>query len=110
MSETVFAEPTWAIVELFGRHVLSGQVSEVAIAGTDMLRVDVPSVNGNPAYTKFYGGQAIYAITPTDELSAMHAIEHLHSRPFETWVIPERQIPATVDDEKGFVENEELPF
>lgn len=40
----VFDEPTWAIVELFGHKVIAGEISEVDVAGTQMLRVDVPAV------------------------------------------------------------------
>lgn len=116
MTEKVFADPTWAIVELFGRQVIAGQVLEVTIAGTDMLRVDVPQTDSIAAYTKFYGGGAIYGITPTDEASALHAVAHLAVRPINRWTIPERQIPAMVDDDGydteggGFVEDEEIEF
>lgn len=87
-----FAEPTWALVELFGRNVVAGQITETPIAGIAMLRVDVPPVNGKPGYTKFYGGAAIYAITPTDQASALHAAAHLDAIPIATYVIPYRQL------------------
>ncbi|MGE5801580.1 MAG: hypothetical protein ACM358_04945 [Gemmatimonadota bacterium] len=54
----------WAIVELMGHRKLAGHVSEVTIAGAAMLRLDVPS---EPPVTQFYGGAAIYCITPTSE-------------------------------------------
>lgn len=126
MSIKVFTEPTWAIVELFGRQIIAGQISEVVIAGGDMLRIDVPPVDGIAAYTKFFGSGAIYAISPTDEASALHAVEHLHVRPINEWTIPARQLAAPIDladgdsgcdwepDPEavpiGFMEDEDIPF
>jgi hypothetical protein len=87
---TTFIEPTWAIVELFGHGIIAGQISEVTIAGGAMLRVDVPPVNGNTAYTKFFGAGAIYAITPSDQTSAIHAAAHIDQPPINQWTIPFR--------------------
>ena len=68
-----------------------------------MLRVDVPAVGDVPGFTKFYGGGAVYAVTPTDEASALHAVGHLTQRPIDRWVIPERQLLA-----RGEVSAEEV--
>lgn len=38
----------WAILELLGHRRLAGRVSEVTLAGTTMLRLDVPSVCEGP--------------------------------------------------------------
>jgi hypothetical protein len=95
MDGAVFDKPTWAIVELMGRQVIAGEISEVTVAGAAMLRVDVPAIfeDGQkvlPEYTKFYGASALYGITPTDEASARHAVEHLRVRPLNPYVIPTR--------------------
>lgn len=87
MSGSVFGEPTWAIVELFGHNLVAGLVAEVQVAGVMMLRVDVPAVNEEAVYTKFYGGQAIYAITPTDKAGAVHAAAYLRQAPVSRWKI-----------------------
>jgi len=97
----VFAEPTWAIVELFGHNVIAGEITSVSIAGTEMLRVDVPAVDGADAFTKFYGGAAIYAITPVDEATAQVAVEKFRSRPVDQWTLPDRQLPSRVIDSEG---------
>ena len=101
----VFVEPTWAIVELFGHNVIAGEVTSVAIAGTEMLRVDVPAVDGADGFTKFFGGSAIYAITPVDEATGREAVEKFRSRPVTDWTLPDRQLPARVIDD---VEEEDL--
>ncbi len=80
-----------AIVELMGRQVIAGYVSEQVIAGAAMLRVDVPATETTPAYTKYYGGTAIYGITPTDAAMVQRAVDRLRPRPVEPWIIP----PAT---------------
>ncbi|MBN1485620.1 MAG: hypothetical protein JXA37_12975 [Chloroflexia bacterium] len=95
-----FAEPTWAIVELFGHNVIAGQVSEVTIAGGPFLRVDVPvgdQVAGDPlAYTKFFHANAIYAITPSGEKEARQAASRIRGRPIATWIVPDPpRLPAS---------------
>lgn len=79
----------WAIVDLFGHSRITGLCSEQALAGTNMLRVDVPSINGKPGFTRFFGGGAIYSITPTDERTAKIALGHIDVRPVEQWIVPD---------------------
>ncbi len=88
-------EPTWAIVELMGRNVIAGRISEEVIAGVAMLRVDVPTCEEQPAYTKFYSGSAVYGITPTDEATVTRAVNRLHIAPIAPYIVaPDRQLPA----------------
>ncbi len=56
----------WAIVELMGHRRLAGHLTEVQIAGTGFLRLDVYDASG-AAITQFYPPAAIYCITPTTE-------------------------------------------
>ena len=90
----IFEEPTWAVLELFGKKVMVGEVSSVTKFGTEMCRIDVPEVGDIPAYTKFFGGTAIYAVTPLDEASALRAVKGLRARPINPWMIPIPRIPA----------------
>jgi hypothetical protein len=87
-------DTTWAIVEVLGHHVIAGQVSEETVVGLPLLRVDVPAVGDEPAFTKFFSGAAIYALTPTDEKTARAAAAQLRSKPVQPYVLPERQLPA----------------
>lgn len=79
----------WCVVEIFGHRRLAGLVLEEDKAGTRMLRIDVPTVAwrevasedeaaGRDAVpeiidwtTQWYGGAAIFSITPTDEATAL---------------------------------------
>lgn len=79
----------WCIVELFGHAKIAGRCTEQNIAGTNMLRVDVPETKTQPAFTRFFGSSAIYAINPVDELTAKHYAENLQLKPIESWNIQE---------------------
>lgn len=56
----------WAIVELMGHRRLAGYVTEAEQYGTAMLRLDVHGLDdtATPGVTQFYGGSAVYCITP----------------------------------------------
>ena len=58
---------SWAIVEVMGHQCYAGRVTEETIAGTAFVRVDVPAIDGTPAFTKLLGASAIFCITPCDE-------------------------------------------
>lgn len=92
----------WCIVELFGHNQIAGLVTEVAAFGTSLMRVDVPEVNGQPGFTKFYGGEAIYGITPTTREIVIEAAKQLDIRPVSLWIVPDPKPqlpPVTVDSD-----------
>lgn len=62
----------FAIIELMGHQKIAGKVTEQPIAGTNMLRVDVPKIGSQPAFTRYIGGSGIYAINPCTE-EVLHA-------------------------------------
>ncbi len=103
----------WAIVELFGRNQVAGYVTDATQFGTSMMRVDVPTVGENPGYTKFFGGAAIYAITPVTERIARVAVGRLDVRPVQAWVVPEskpqlpKNVPVAEYPEPGDYEEED---
>jgi hypothetical protein len=100
MAETKFE--CWGIVEVMGHLTIAGQVSEQSIGGVNMLRIDVPAVNGMDGYTKFFGGGSIYAITPTDEETARSAAAGLRQRPIEVWKLnlPQLSPPASAEEDE----------
>ncbi len=81
MSDDAF--DSWAVVELFGHQQIAGRVREATIGGCSFLRVDVPeqpalAKHGYydarpiiPAYTRYFGNGAIYAMTPCTEAAAV---------------------------------------
>lgn len=77
----------WGIVELFGHNRIAGRLTEQNVAGTNMLRVDVPETETNPAFTRLFGSAAIYAINPTTEEVAKMYASKLESKPIDSWDI-----------------------
>jgi hypothetical protein len=76
---------SWAIVELFGHSQIAGKCSEQNIAGTNMLRVDVPETDKNPTFTRLLGHGAVYAINPVTEEVARHWARSLQVQPIAVW-------------------------
>jgi len=84
MNEATATEPAyegWAIVELMGHRQTAGKVVEVQMAGSTMLRIDTPGRDGATITSQFYGGSAIYCLTPCDETTARQALEDAYSLP-----------------------------
>lgn len=86
MSETATYEG-WAILELMGHRRLAGQVSEVEIAGSKMLRIETPGPN---PVTQFYSSAAIYCLTPTTEEVARAIAETNRPTPVSPFELPLR--------------------
>jgi DNA polymerase-3 subunit epsilon len=107
----------WCIVELFGHNQIAGRVTEQSIGGQSFVRVDVPQTTKRDPFTKFYGGGAIYAITPVEPSVAQAMAEGLDTVPIETWRLKtidlSRQIAASHsdrdnwDDSTGWSEDED---
>ncbi len=106
----------WCIVELFGHQKIAGRCTEQNIAGTNMLRVDVPATDSQPSFTRFFGSAAIYAINPVDESTAKYYAEQLRIKPIEAWNIDEiikkknshaLGMAATVNDDYFFYDHDD---
>ncbi|CAG0933586.1 hypothetical protein TFLX_03116 [Thermoflexales bacterium] len=98
---------SWCIVELYGHNRISGLVGEQSIGGQMFVRVDVPEVEReasrmNPetyeyekyletvaGFTKFFGPNAIYAITPTTKEIATAVAQKLVVRPVQAFDLPQ---------------------
>lgn len=88
----------WAILELMGHRRLAGWVSEQTVAGTAMLRLDVPEVDGQPAVTQLYSGHAVYAITPTTEALARQVARAGRPAPVSRYELPPPAPAGPIDD------------
>lgn len=96
----------WAMVELMGRRIVFGRVTEAQIFGSGMMRVDVPE--GEEFRTFYYSPAALYCITPvTEELARAGAVRN-PVRPIGIYGLalptPDSQAPFT------FNEDEEVPY
>jgi len=76
---------TWGLVEVMGHGRFAGQISEQAIGGCAFVRVDVPAVGKEQAFTKLLGQAAIFAITPTSEGVARQLAASFSVQPVNVW-------------------------
>lgn len=84
---------SWAVVELFGHQQIAGRVTEASIGGCSFLRVGVPdqpaiekrdyysAQPALPAYTRYFGQGAIYAMTPCSEAAARSVATRIRAVP-----------------------------
>ena len=77
---------SWAIVEVMGHSTFAGYVTEQVIGGTTFVRVDVPAVGKEPAFTKLLGAASIYAITPVAEEVATRAAAGMRTPPINVYL------------------------
>ena len=78
--ESKTAYEGWAILELMGHRRLAGYVCEVAQYGAAMIQINVRDLADN-CVTQFYGGSAIYCVTPTTEDIARRLAENSSPEP-----------------------------
>ena len=95
MGETRFEG--WAILELMGHRRLAGYVSGCEVAGTKLLRIDVPDASGKDVLTQMYGPQAIYCLTPTTEEVVRRLATLNRPEPVHPWELQAPQTPRHED-------------
>lgn len=105
MPEQAAPLDTWAIVEVMGHKQFAGHVTEQAIGGTALIRVDVPETvqpdgRRTATYSKLIGPGSIYMITPCTE-----EVAHAAAKSLERWNNPipvelpvERRLAAVTAD------------
>jgi hypothetical protein len=54
----------WAILEIMGHERLAGKIFETTVAGVPMLRVEVPTTEKLPGFTRLLSGASIFSLTP----------------------------------------------
>jgi len=79
----------WAIVELLGHVRLAGRVSEEEHFGAKLGRLDIPMAGGGFT-TQFFGGSAVYRLTPVTEVIARAVAERNQPEPVSRWELPAR--------------------
>ncbi len=97
----------WAVVSLMGHSTLVGQISEGRIAGITLTRIDIPTIEDRPGYTRYLSRGAIYDITPIDEQTAM-AMLHWHKppRPIDWTLLPPELRPAEMQPKSTVLHSE----
>lgn len=98
----------WGIVELMGHQRAAGRLTEEQIAGSNLLRVDVPT-DAHNFRTVYYGASAIYALHVTGEEEARKMAARTGARlPFAY----ELEVPAqrSLLENRGGDRDDELQF
>lgn len=104
---------TWAVVELFGHQRIAGFCSEETIAGSALLRVDVPGVADRQPFTRYFGAGAIYALTPCDEQVARRVAGYVQVDPIPVYLPRIPQLAAAAEqrvDNPELEEDDDRPF
>jgi hypothetical protein len=99
----------WAIVEIMGHVTMAGRVTEQAIGGQSFIRIDVPEVGNQQAFTRFYGPGAIYSITPVDEETGRVAVANLRQEPITVYGLPRQLPPGQTKPDRLYYGDGELP-
>lgn len=94
----------WGILELMGHQRTAGRLTEEMIAGSNLLRVDIP-INAHDFRTAYYGSSAIYALHVTSEETARKAAGVMGAKPPYAYSLeqsrPELAAARQYDDEFG---------
>lgn len=94
MSEEETPKGQWSILEIMGRRIVAGLVSEEVHFGVPMCRIDVPANDIYGAFTNFYGGQAIYNWTPCSEEVSRGMAASMKVNPISVYTPDLSDIPA----------------
>ena len=85
MSNTKSIKDIWAVIELMGHRVTAGKISASDELGGPMLRVDVPEIDDQEAFTQFYGLQTLFSVTPCSKVVACSVARNSRARPLYTY-------------------------
>lgn len=96
----------WGILELMGHQRTAGRLSEEMIAGSNLLRVDIP-INASEFRTAYYGSSAIYALHVTSEETARKAAGAMSTKPPYAYLLESERLPRIGTDE---LDDEEVRF
>lgn len=111
---------SWAVVELFGHQQIAGRVTEASIGGCSFLRVDVPdqpatekdgwrsAQSALPAYTRYFGNGAIYALNPCTEAAARIVAKNIRAQPPIPYD-PEPERPLLSHQDQNY-DDDEVPL
>lgn len=100
----------WAIVEIMGHQIIAGKVSEETHFGAPLMRVDVPKSSKREGFTCYYGGNAIYKITPTTEDIVQAFVEKQDPEPIKPYMLALPTMAAHVTDNAIYSRNPDGGF
>lgn len=86
---------SWALVELFGHQRIVGFLSQQSFGSGVLFRVDVPDLTSSgkvirQGFTRYFGLQAIYSITPCSEEIVRQLLPSIDGTPGEARALSSR--------------------
>lgn len=101
----------WCVIELFGHQKIAGHVTNENIGAHSFIRVDVPAVEGEQAFTRYFGAGAIYAVNPCTEEVARAAAQNLRATPIHYYDVPQlRQNNLPLDHSRENYDDEDPEY
>ena len=94
----------WAILELMGHRKLAGYVRPATIAGSGVIRIDVPARLGGVTATQYYSPAALYALTPVAEELARRLAALYQPEPITRWELPAEAVHRVDAQGRGLTE------
>lgn len=101
MSEEQEPFHQYAIVEVFGHQRFAGLVTEQNVAGHGYVRIDVPAVGAQSAFTKLLAHSSIFSITPVTEDVAKRAAQNFRAAPVNVFDLQPRETQRQIEDWGG---------
>jgi hypothetical protein len=74
----------YAVVELLGRQLIAGKVSDATVDGLPCVRVDIPETRTNKGFSCWFQASAVYSIKPVGEAQALNITTMRESGRVET--------------------------
>lgn len=99
----------WCVVELMGHVTLAGFVTEQEIAGSKLIRIDIPETEAGPQFTKLVGAGSIYGITPVDEDTVRAICCEGAQKPFASWELQaafRKYYDKRLEQERPYIEEQ----
>lgn len=113
-TETKSTFESWAILEIMGHRKLAGRVTEEVIAGSALIRIDVPPVDdregaygqqlpARPQFTQYFNSSSLFSLTPCTEEVARQAADEFRDYPVELVDFQNRRprISGDIDPDDG---------
>lgn len=78
---------SWVILELMGRVVIAGKMTERVVAGTGFIHITIPATTRQPEFSRLISPSAVYAINPVSEELARYRAEQLNEAPVQAYEV-----------------------
>lgn len=93
----------WVLLELMGHRQRIGKAKEEEVAGSRLLRIDIPTDDDTEYVTEYYGSSSIYAMRPITEEVAKDHYAKADPRPTRPAAYrPSHQVEDMTDEDTGY--------